>query len=85
MLYRPHELRRLADAYLAATGANHHALSEEICGRSNNRLIGRLLEGYGASSASLELATDFFNRQWPQGVAWPKGIARNGVTKEAAE
>ncbi len=85
-MYRMTELRRLAEAYIAATGVSANALSNQISGQSNNRMIGRLLDGHGMSGPSIEATSDFFERQWPQGVAWPEGIARNGgVTREAAE
>jgi hypothetical protein len=84
-MYRRSELKRLAEAYLAATGITANALSNRISCQSNNRLIGRLLDGHGIGGRSIEAASDFFAREWPHDVAWPNGIARNGLTREAAE
>ncbi len=77
-MYRLTELKRLAEAYLAATGESANGLSNQISNGSNNRMIGRLLEGHGMGGASIEAASDFFARQWPPDIAWPEGIARNG-------
>jgi hypothetical protein len=85
-MYRLTELKRLAESYLKAhPGLSAHALSIQICGRSNNVIIGRLIAGHKVSGPNLEVLSDFFDGHWPQNVAWPEGIARNGATKEAAE
>jgi hypothetical protein len=84
-MFRRTELKRLAETYIAGTGISAHALSVQIIGRSNNVIIGRLLNGHEVSGRNLEVLSDFFARQWPQDVAWPEGIARNGVAREAAE
>ena len=86
-MYRIAELRRLAEIYLKATGLTADTLSTRIASRRNNRLIGRLLDGRGISGRSIERASDFFDKTWPENVAWPDDVARNGAehTKEAAE
>ncbi len=82
-MFRLAELKCLAKAYIAATGESANGLSNQISNGSNNRMIGRLLDGLGMAGSSIEAASDFFEQQWPQDVAWPKGIARNGIREPA--
>jgi len=85
-MYRLTELKRLAETYLEAHPVlSAHGLSIQICGRSNNVIIGRLLAGHKVSGPNLEVLSDWFDEHWPKRVPWPEGIARNGAAKEAAE
>lgn len=84
-MYRLTELKRLAEVYLAATGESANRLSNQISNGSNNRMIGRLLEGHGMGGASIEATSDFLDRYWPIDVAWPEDIVRNGALKQSAE
>ena len=83
-MYRIAELKCLAETYLKATGLTADTLSTRIASRRNNRLIGRLLDGHGISARSIERASDFFDKTWPENTAWPDGIIRNGAENKSS-
>lgn len=76
-MYTTTELKLLAEHYVAASRNSHFTVSEQICGRSNNRVIWRLLEGLGISSRNAEKVSNFFDERWPEDLPWPEGITRN--------
>ena len=76
-MYRLTELKRLAQIYLKSTGISANTVSTQICGRSNNRMIGGLLKGRDIRSSNAEALADFLDREWPDDVPWPENIKRN--------
>jgi hypothetical protein len=85
-MYRLAELKRLSEIYLAATGTSANALSNQISGQSNNRMIGRILDGVGIRGVNVEAVGDFFDAHWPPDALWPPDVPRhNGHRSEAAE
>jgi hypothetical protein len=61
------DLRRLAKAYVIETGTAETALSERIS-PTNNRLIYNLVRGKDLRGKCVELASDWFDENWPTGV-----------------
>ncbi len=83
-MYRAAELKRLARAYIASTGTPANTISVLICGPSNNRMVGGLLDGRDIRVSNAEALSDFFDREWPVTLPWPEDIARNGVKQAKA-
>jgi hypothetical protein len=79
---RPYSLaqtRILADAYCRATGQTPRALSGQIFGTSNYKIISRILANNGCSAANLERASEWLTANWPEKAAWPISAPRNGA------
>ena len=76
MIFDVEELAELARAYMLATDTNRNALSEQIAGRSNNRLIEKILKGHDCRTTVAARATEFFERNWPADTPWPQHIQR---------
>jgi hypothetical protein len=74
-MYRIAELRRLSKAYMAATDIAATTLSERMS-PTNNRLIYNLVRGKDITGKNVELASDFFDQNWPEDVPWPLDEAR---------
>lgn len=70
-MYTRAELIALAQAYLAATGMTPAALSRAVMGRHNSKLFERLFAGADCLLRSAEIAAQWFDHNWPPGVAWP--------------
>jgi hypothetical protein len=69
-MYRIADLRRLSEAYMAATGTAATTLSRRIS-PTHNRIITNLMLGLDITGKYVELTSDFFDENWPAGVAWP--------------
>jgi hypothetical protein len=70
------DVRVLARTYLEATGIGASTLSRKITGAPNNhegsqKLVPRLLAGKSCRAESLELASNWFQENWPSDVPWP--------------
>lgn len=85
MVYKTHELARLASEYLAfrdsqesllGQPATASSLSIAMVGKGNNRLIERLLNGSSINLTSAERASEWFINNWPDTLAWPEDILR---------
>jgi hypothetical protein len=75
MSYTLNQLRRLADTYCSATAARPSALGRSICG--NSVVLPRIMAGEGCQADTAEAISAWFDLNWPQGLAWPKGLPRN--------
>jgi hypothetical protein len=80
------ELRVLARAYIDGTGIAETSLSRTITNSAqpragNSMLITRLLAGQSCGMKLGELASDWFDANWPTDVQWPDLAG----TKQAAE
>lgn len=74
LIYRPHELVILADAYCKATGKHKTALIGEL--GVNDKLFRRLAAGLGCHSDTLIQASTWFITNWPDEAEWPAQIKR---------
>lgn len=77
-MYSVAELQILAGAFLKATGWTEGQLGAAIL---NRKFITGLLDGRDVMASSAELASYWFERNWPEGVAWPKKVRRCDLTK----
>lgn len=88
------DVRVLARDYLAAKPINaltgkpitKRELSLEItrsAGRTtySEKLIARLLAGHSCRAESLELASNWFQDNWPDDIPWPQSILRQAVVQ----
>jgi hypothetical protein len=66
-IIRVADLRLLSKAYVAETGIAETTLSERIS-PTNNRLIYNLVRGKDLRGKYVELASDWFDENWPAGV-----------------
>jgi hypothetical protein len=74
MMYTTAELVELATTYVAATGVTFSRLSKLAA--NNNRLFERLSEGFDCHADMAERASAWFDENWPEDLAWPKGVTR---------
>lgn len=72
MIYSENELMVLARAYCAAQKLSFHALGLKVTG--NHKFFKNLETGKGAHSKSVDLATSWFQGNWPDDVPWPDEI-----------
>lgn len=72
MYYDATELRTLADAYAAATGASLTRIARESAG-GHHKIFARLASGKPMSTKTAEQMTRWFHDNWPPGVKWPLG------------
>jgi hypothetical protein len=68
------QLCTLAEAYCAATGEPLSTLSERVTEKTNNKLFGRLADGFSCTLDNAERASVWFAKNWPEGVSWPRGV-----------
>jgi hypothetical protein len=61
------DLRRLAEAYMVETGMAETTLSERMSS-TNNRIVYGLIRGKDLTGKYVELASDWFDANWPAGV-----------------
>jgi hypothetical protein len=75
-MYTVDQLRVLARAYIDATGIAPSALSRAITGAGNSRfgnsaVIPRLLAGKSCVMEHGEMASRWFEQNWPDDLPWP--------------
>jgi hypothetical protein len=75
-MYSRSELILLTQAYLGATGLTASMFSRRVTGQG--KLFGRLLAGEDCTMRSAELASVWFDLNWPADVAWPQGVRPRG-------
>jgi len=93
MMYTAHELCVLARAYIGATKIAESTLSKKMTRANgslhgNDKLVSRLFLGRSCLMTHGEMASDWFDDNWPRGTPWPAGVSRyrnGGRHKEAAE
>ena len=66
----------LAEAYRAATKISEARLATVILDRSV--FFTRLREGKGCNVDTLIRVRRWFHEHWPEGIAWPEGVAKWG-------
>lgn len=67
-------LTDLADRYAAARGVSRATVAKRA--RNDGKFFDRLARG---GSISVDVYCDlveWFDREWPHGLAWPRGVAR---------
>lgn len=69
MIYSENELMTLARAYCAATKTTFHTLGIRVV--NNHKFFRNLEAGKGAHSRSVGLATEWFQKNWPDDLPWP--------------
>lgn len=72
----------VSDAYAKATDLAETTISTRVFSAGGD--IRRLREGADIGVKRLGRAIDWFAANWPEGVPWPKGIARPGAREIAA-
>ena len=70
--YTVPELIELGQQYMAGTGTSRTKLS--ILAAGHNRLFERIFAGYDCRTQAAERASDWFDRNWPADVDWPKAV-----------
>src|SRR5262245_7632594 len=80
MQYTTEELTSLARAYLAGTDMTATRLGREAAG--NAKLFLRMFKGLDILSGSGELASKWFDEQWPLHLPWPKQVSRGRRVQE---
>lgn len=73
MIEKSH-LLTLADAFIAATGRSEGAISSAALNESKK--LARLRAGYGIDVDRFNAVLVWFDRNWPEGLAWPEGVVR---------
>lgn len=74
----------LAQAYSEATGVSLPSISGRVTGGKNHKLFARLIAGQTCTAANAEAASEWFVENWPEGIAWPKGVAAEVRLGDAA-
>ena len=72
MQYTVDELSILTRAYLSATGISVSRLGHAVA--DNSKLFVRILRGDDCLSRSAELASRWFEKNWPLHVGWPENL-----------
>lgn len=73
-------LTHLAESLTAFIGRSEATLSNKIVGHA--RFFSRLRKGEGCSVTSFNMVFKWFDENWPEDLAWPKGITRPNPTKK---
>ena len=73
-MYSTSDLVILAKVYLEAIGIAESTLSTHAFG--NDKSLGRLAQGCDCTTRSAARASDWFDRHWPPGLAWPQEVRR---------
>lgn len=71
------QLIRLADAYGAARGISRARLSTIIFNAGHR--LEHIAAGKDLTTSSWERAMAWFHDNWPEGVEWPRSVARPGA------
>ena len=82
MVNRPYtrdELVILADAYGASQNKARSTVSIIVFGPKNEKTFDRLAQGHGCNVKSVEKATVFFDRHWPDDTPWPLETPRRAA------
>lgn len=75
MTYTLEQIRRIAAAYCQRADIAASTLGSKICG--NAAVLPQILTGGGCQARTLETITAWFDRNWPENYAWPRGVPRN--------
>lgn len=71
----PTDLLTLAKAYADATGMSLSAVSRAAC-NGHHKFLGRLEQGLGANTVSVQRAAEWLTRNWPENAPWPRTVPR---------
>lgn len=78
------QLLGLADAYAVAKGLSRARVSTIVF--NGGMVLDRIANaGTDITTGTLERAVLWFSANWPDGVAWPEGLARPAVTPSTTE
>ena len=79
-MYCQAELRRLTEAYLAWSGESAASLGARVV--DNRKWFKRLLTGHDVLASNAEIASDWFDQEWPGACPWPAGVP-DGRSRQA--
>ncbi len=74
LAYTSRALAIIAKVYIDATGIPATRVGLRICG--NDKLIKDMMKGRDCLTASAQIASDWFDQNWPLHVRWPDEVIR---------
>jgi hypothetical protein len=73
-MFTADQILLLARAYADATGLTLYGVGKRVCGPSNDKVFLRLERGQGINARSLEIASNWLPRNWPENAIWPADV-----------